>query len=110
MKIPNAEQTVVDIRKLRDYCLNTEHRIGKHKATLSESLLGLRVENAESLQATLLEIVKTHEAELDDKDEHGQRYQITFALTWGQRTTNVLSAWIVRPEEGFPCLVTCYPV
>jgi hypothetical protein len=32
MLIPNAENAVVDIRKLRDYCLNSEHNTGKHKA------------------------------------------------------------------------------
>ncbi len=110
MKIPNAAQALVDIRKLRDYCLNTEHRIGKHKAKLFESLLGLQVKDAESLQAILLEIVKTDNAELGEKDEYGQRYQIVFRLTWGKKTANVLSAWIVRPEEGFPILVTCYPI
>lgn len=31
MKIPNAERAIVDIRKLRDYCLNPEHDVGKHE-------------------------------------------------------------------------------
>jgi len=34
MFIPNAERVVVDIRKLRDYCLNSLHDDGKHKARL----------------------------------------------------------------------------
>ncbi len=34
MIVPNAERAVVDIRKLRDYCLNPLHDDGKHKARL----------------------------------------------------------------------------
>ena len=34
MKIPNAERAIVEIGKLRDYCLNSEHNDGKHKARL----------------------------------------------------------------------------
>ena len=36
---PNAEYAVVDIRKLRDYCLNFEHSTDKHKARLFQSTL-----------------------------------------------------------------------
>jgi predicted RNase H-like HicB family nuclease len=38
MIIPNAERAVVDVRKLRDYCLNSTHDQGKHKARLFESM------------------------------------------------------------------------
>lgn len=34
MLVPNAERAVVDIRKLRDYCLDPTHDDGKHKARL----------------------------------------------------------------------------
>ena len=110
MKIPNPEKAIVEIRKLRDYCLNTEHQIGKHKARLFKAALGLTIEDAESLHAVLLEIVKTHEAEPGDTDEHGQRYQIEFEMTWQGRHATLLSAWNVRPNEDFPRLVTCYPI
>ncbi len=110
MKVSNPEKAIVDIRKLRDYCLNTEHRIGKHKARLFMAALGLTVEDAEALRAVLLEIVKTHEAELGDKDEHGQRYQIEFEMTWQGKQAKLLSAWNVRPNEDFARLVTCYPI
>jgi hypothetical protein len=42
MKIPNADRAVVDIRKLRDYCLNPQHDEGKHKARLFAVALGMR--------------------------------------------------------------------
>jgi len=32
MLVPNAERAVVDIRKLRAYCLDPTHADGKHKA------------------------------------------------------------------------------
>ncbi len=110
MKIPNPEKAIVEIQKLRNYCLSTEHRIGKHKARLFEALLGLTVEDAESLQAVLCDIVKTHEAELGDNDEYGQRYQVEFEMTWQSKHATLLSAWIVRPNEDFARLVTCYPI
>ena len=110
MKIPNPEQAIVEMRKLRDYCLNTKHRIGKHKARLFKASLDLTIEDAEALQAVLRDIVKTHEAELGDNDEHGQRYQIEFEMTWQSKRATLLSAWIVRPDEDFARLVTCYPI
>lgn len=57
MLIPNAENAVVDIRKLRNYCLNPEHDQGKHKARLFLSILGMTADNAEELRQSLLEVV-----------------------------------------------------
>jgi len=64
MLIPNAKNAVVDIRKLRDYCLNLEHDDGKHKARLFSSILGMTADNAEELRQILLEVVKVQEAQL----------------------------------------------
>jgi hypothetical protein len=32
MKLPNADRAIVDIVKLRNYCLNPQHPSGRHKA------------------------------------------------------------------------------
>lgn len=64
MKVPNAERAVVDIHKLRDYCLNPLHDEGKHKARLFAAALGMTADNAEELRDTLLEAVKTYDAQL----------------------------------------------
>jgi hypothetical protein len=41
MTIPHAGRAVVDIRKLRDYCLNPLHEEGKHKARVFVAVLGM---------------------------------------------------------------------
>ena len=80
MKIPNAERAVVDIRKLRDYCLNPQHNRGKHKARLFTSLLGMDSDDAEELRNTLLEVVNKQDAQLGETDAYGQRYTLDFTL------------------------------
>jgi hypothetical protein len=46
---------MVDIAKLRDYCLNLNHEDGKHKARVFASALGLRQGDADWLRDRLLE-------------------------------------------------------
>jgi hypothetical protein len=110
MKVPNAEYAVIDLSKLREYALNPAHRVGGHKARLFARLLGLQINDAESLRDILQTVVQTHEAVLGELDEHGQRYVIDFLLTWQDKQASVRSAWIIRSDENFPRLVTCYPL
>jgi len=108
--IPKADQAVVNIHKLRDYTLNTQHRVGRHKARLFVALLDMHLEDAEALSSLLLQIVRTHDAERSDQDVHGQRYRIDFMLTWHGHQARVRSVWNIRPNEDFPRLITCYPL
>ncbi|WP_200235400.1 DUF6883 domain-containing protein [Thiohalocapsa halophila] len=41
MKLPNANQAVVDLEKLRGYCLNPAHPRGRHKARVFAAALGI---------------------------------------------------------------------
>jgi hypothetical protein len=56
MTLPNAERAIVDIRKLRDYCLNLLHEEGQHKARLFAITLGMTADDAEDLRDLLLDI------------------------------------------------------
>jgi hypothetical protein len=71
MKVPNAEKAVIDIRKLKDYCLDDNHPVGKHKARLFASALNLAQENADELQEVLLSAIVSNEAKIGKKDEFG---------------------------------------
>ena len=110
MLIPNAEQVIVDIRKLRDYCLNLENDDGKHKARLFASILGMAANDAEELRQILLEVVKTHEAQLGRQDKFGQRYTLDFQIEWQNRKATLRSGWIIELGSDIPKLTTCYPL
>lgn len=110
MLIPNAENAVVDIRKLRDYCLNLEHDDGKHKARLFASILGITAEDSEELRDTLLEVFKTQEVRLSREDEFGQRYTLDSVLEWQNRVATVRSGWIIEHGSEIPRLTACYPL
>ena len=109
MLVPNAERAVVDIRKLRDYCLNLLHDEGKHKARLFAAL-GITANEAEELQAILLQVIKTTEARLGRRDSYGQRYIIDFPLNWRGKETVIRSGWIIEHGMETPRLTTCYPL
>lgn len=63
MPMPNAERAVVDIRKLRDYCLNPMHDEGQHKARVFATALGMTADDAEDLRVFLLQAVQTSDAQ-----------------------------------------------
>ncbi|MFP5269161.1 DUF6883 domain-containing protein [Coleofasciculus sp.] len=110
MIIPNAERAVVDVRKLRDYCLNRTHDQGKHKARLFEYRLGMTPNDAEELRRILLEVVKTEEVQLGRRDAYGQRYTLDFMIEWGDRNATIRSGWIIEHDSDYPRLTTCYPL
>lgn len=76
MKLPNAEQAVVEIEKLLDYCLNPDHTRGKHKARVFLSSCGLTSEYADDLRDAMLGAALNLDAELGEGDDYGQRYVI----------------------------------
>ena len=108
MPLLNSDNAVVDLEKLTEYVLNPDHPTGRHKARVFKSVLGLTLEDAAFLQRTLQEIVMTHEATEQDTTEYGQRFVIDFELTTAAGSAMVRSAWIVRIDEAFPRLTSCY--
>jgi len=110
MNLPNAERAVVDIRKVRDYCLNPGHDEGKHKARLFTAALGMTRVAAEDLRNALLRAAKTDDARLGRRDEYGQRYILDFVLEWQGRRAMIRSSWIVEHGSDVPKLTSCYPL
>ena len=107
MKLPNPDRAVVDLKKLRDSCLNPNHEDGKHKARVFASVLGLHQADAGWLRERLLEAV-WHEAQLAAETRFGNLYVIDFRLRTAHGEATVRSGWIVRSGERFPRLTTCF--
>jgi hypothetical protein len=78
VKLPNYDRAYVDLRKLRDYCLNPEHSRGRHKARMFSEILGLAAYDAEALQQALLQAASTNDAVFISADDFGQRYTLEF--------------------------------
>jgi hypothetical protein len=108
MIIPHADRAVVDIRKLRDYCLNPLHDEGQHKARVFAAVLGMTAADAEVLRDMLLQTVKTHDAHVGYQDVYGQRYTVDFLLEWHGRQALIRSGWILEPGSEVPRLTSCY--
>ena len=71
MKLTNADAAVVDIEKLRDYCLNINHPRGRHKARVFASALGLTADNAEELREAILQSAMTADVVQTERDGFG---------------------------------------
>jgi hypothetical protein len=110
MRLPNAHKAVVDLVKLRDYCLNPSHPRGRHKARVFLAALGLRAQDAPRLRALLLEQVRHTDAMPTSRDAHGQRYQVDLEAPGLRGTLRIRSCWIVRHDEDFPRLTTCFVI
>ena len=110
MAMPHAERAVVDMRKLRDYCLNTLHDQGQHKARLFATALGMTADDAEDLRTLLLQAIKTADARLGRRDAYGQRYTVDMLLEWRDKRAMVRSGWIIEHDSDIPRLTTCYPL
>ena len=108
MKLPNADRAVVEIAKLRDYCLSPDHPRGRNKARVFASALGLTARHAEFLRTALSEAAVREDATPTDRDEFGQRFVVDFGMTGPAGTGRVRCSWIIRTNENFPRLTRCY--
>jgi hypothetical protein len=106
MRIPNAQQAVIDRRKLVDYCLSLSHPVGKHKARLFLAALGMTSGDADQLERLLHEHVTTLPAIQKIHNGLGVPFELRAEVRFKSRTCTLLSIWIIRDGEDFPRLGT----
>ena len=110
MKLPNGGHAELGT-KLEDYVLNQRHRHGQHKAKMFEAVLGISAANKEILVRALLAAAATSNDVVSSGDNgYGQIYSIRFVLETPRARATILSAWIIRNNEDFPRLTTCFIV
>ena len=108
MKLPNFRKAVVDSRKLKDYCLNPHHPVGKHKARVFKSALGFQQEDAETLKEQIIDSLLQAEAEKKHEDQFGVRYAVEFPVSNKERKATIVTIWMVPNNNDKPYLITCY--
>lgn len=106
--LPNGDHAVVELEKLTEYCLNPEHPRGRHKARVFAASLGMTAEHAELLREALFTAACSQPAMATESDDFGQRYVIDFPLDGPIGSALIRSSWIIRVDEDFPRLTSCY--
>jgi hypothetical protein len=72
MRRPNADRSDLG-DKLEQYVLNPDHRLGRHKARLFESALGITLANRDVLARAILDAARnSDEAEARGDNGHGE--------------------------------------
>ena len=102
------ESIYIDIRKLRDYCLNPHHPVGKHKAHVFSSQLGIGRNDARLLKQKIIEKMKDVEIEWAHEDTLGKRFTADLTLDMINRSALVRAIWIIKSGSEVPELVGCY--
>ena len=108
MNLPGGDRAIVDVVKLRDYCLNPAHPRGRHKARVFASVLGLTAVDAEFLREALFRAAREGAAAPGEGDAYGERYVVDFKLIRGDRQARIRSTWIIRRNELVPRLTSCF--
>lgn len=107
MKLPNHHNVIIPVSKLREYCLNPDHRTGKHKAKLFEAILGFKQKDYQKLNTLIKDGLSKSEAILKNQDRFGKRYFVDISLN--RINSHILrTAWIIKNDESVPRLITCY--
>lgn len=108
MKLPNGDHADLGA-KIEEYVLNPAHWEGRHKARVFESVLGITLANQGVLRdAILAAATSSDEAQALGDNGHGDVYVLQFPLVTVRNTATVLTASIIRHEEDFARLITCY--
>ena len=108
MKLPNGLRADLG-EKLEDYSLNPLHLEGRHKARVFSSVLGITLDEIETLRSAVFSAAATSEdAVARGNNGFGDVFVLLFPMTTKRGSAKILTAWIIRNGEDFPRLTTCY--
>lgn len=108
-KLPNAENAIIDERKISDYLLNESHNEGGPKARFV-----VRFGFSTDAPDVLIAALRTHAASTDVARSEAVSYGVIHELsgplaTPDGRNPTVKTVWIVREGESQPRFVTLVP-
>ena len=107
-KLPNFENAYIGIEKLTEYSLNELHHIGKEKAIVFKSVLGLTSENAILLKEAIFKGTAVNPCIKKEKDKYGERFSVNLKVRIFEKEATITTGWIIKSGEDFPRLTTCY--
>jgi hypothetical protein len=109
MRIPNADNAIIEPTKIANYLLDVDHPDGGSKARLLESL-GYFSANWQRLEADLRSMHLTEDYIATRDTVWGVRYEIVAPITGPSGDTVMFhSVWQIDLGTDVPRLITMYP-
>jgi hypothetical protein len=110
LKLPNAQNLIVERSKIVDYLLSDVHEDGRHKAAFFRRF-GFRPEFWTEMASTLKRHAEVHEVFKEEPSPFGQRFVVDGIMEMPDgRTPLVRTVWFIRINESVPRFVTAFPV
>jgi len=110
MKLPHADQAIVERAKICDYLLNPTHRFGASKARFFAEF-GFSLDVWEELAVAFKEHARENEVVKCKQTGFGPRFEIEGELRAPDgRRPRVLSVWQIDVGEVAPRLITAHPL
>jgi hypothetical protein len=112
--LPQAGEAIGVREKLADYALNTEHKVGGPKAKSFDQILGITIEHAERLEATIrAAILATPIGSVRANPVRGFNCVVEIPVAGMKdkrdRIVNVRTVWELTDEHAVPRLVSAFP-
>ena len=108
MRLPNADQAIIERVKLEGYLLAEAHPVGRFKARFF-ARLGLTAHNWRELEAALRSQHLPEPATPGPVEAFGQPFSIRAILKGPGGAALVTSVWFLRTGEAVARFVTAYP-
>ena len=109
MKLPNAEQAVVEREKIADYLLAASHPDNGGKAEFF-GRFGFHRDGWKTLAEALLKLAREAEVSHSSTSAHGRKFVIAGKIeTPSGRPVTVQTIWIMDTGAAAARLVTAYP-
>jgi hypothetical protein len=108
-RLPRAHRALIPRAKLEGYVLNLQHEVGRHKARVFASALGIEQRDWEYLrdqaQTGIVEASRASRRET----QWGDLYEaVVDVVGLNGETRPVMTVWLVESEDDPPRLVTAY--
>ena len=109
MQLPNKENAIIPIAKIKDYLLSDTHPSGKSKSKFFR-MFGFNETNIPLLEQFLLKIAQSYEVKKVELSPHGKKYTIDGKLYAPVgKNVSVRTIWIIENNKDRPRFVTAYP-
>ena len=109
LKLPNAENAVIETEKLSEYILSSTHPVGRFKATVFRKL-GYSASNWREFERNLRELILTNNALEVEASQYGRKFIVEGSLSGlTGDPMQIVTIWFILKGEDIPRFVTAYP-